>query len=521
MGVYLNPGNEGFAEAVRSQIYVDKTGLIAYTNKVLGSKQRFLCVSRPRRFGKTMAEEMLVAYYGRDCDSRELFAGLDIEKEESFEEHLNKYNVIFLNMVDFLSSSSSENEVIAHIDRQLSEELKEAYKLKDNGDDSTLTDVLNKIYAAQKEKFIFVIDEWDCVFREKEKSTEFQKKYLDYLRVLLKDKSYVALAYMTGILPIKKYGTHSALNMFEEYTMIRPMQLARFMGFTEQEIEDLCREYDMDISETKNWYDGYILRKAGHIYSPKSVVDAMRHGEYDNYWTNTETYEALRKYISMNFDGLKDSVTHMLGGGRCKIRSERFTNDMSTFKSRDDVLTLLVHLGYLAYEAENQEVFIPNEEVRSEFVNAMEENGWQEVMDAIYASEELLEATCRMEADEVARAVSEVHMDTTSILTYNNENSLSCVIALAYYSARKEYTLIRELPSGKGFADMVFLPRKKTDKPALLVELKWDESAEGAIKQIKEKKYVRSLQAYGEKILLVGISYDKTTKEHRCVIEAV
>lgn len=521
MGIYLNPGNEGFAEAVRSQIYVDKTGLIAYTNKVLGSKQRFLCVSRPRRFGKTMAEEMLVAYYCRSCDSKQLFADLDIEKDDSFEEHLNQYNVIFLNMVDFLSRSSSAEEIVACIDKQVSEELKEIYQLEGMMPDSSLPDVLNKIYATQKEKFIFVIDEWDCVFREKERDAEFQRKYLDYLRVLLKDKSYVALAYMTGILPIKKYGTHSALNMFEEYSMLRPMQLARFMGFTEQETEDLCREYGMDISETKHWYDGYILRKVGHIYSPKSVVDAMRHGEYDNYWTNTETYEALRKYISMNFDGLKDAVTHMLGGGRCKVRSERFTNDMTTFKSRDDVLTLLIHLGYLAYDAERQEVFIPNEEVRSEFVNAMEDNGWQEVMDAISASEELLEATCRMEADKVAKAVSEVHMDTTSIVTYNNENSLSCVLALAYYCARKEYTVIRELPSGKGFADMVFLPRKESDKPALLVELKWDKSEEGAIAQIKEKKYVRALQGYIGKILLVGISYDKKTKEHQCVIEAI
>jgi hypothetical protein len=364
-----------------------------------------------------------------------------------------------------------------------------------------------------------IIDEWDCIFRENKEDTTAQNLYLDFLRNFLKDKSYVALAYMTGILPIKKYGTHSALNMFDEFSMTNPRELAEFVGFTESEVKQLCIQYDMDFEETKRWYDGYQFENAEHIYSPRSVVASMLSHCFDSYWNQTETFEALRDYIALNYDGLKDTIVELLAGERKEINSKKFTNDMTTFQSADDVLTLLIHLGYLGYNFSTKEVFIPNSEVASEFCNAIEDTDWHEVIKAVQNSKKLLEATWNQDTKAVAKGLEQAHFET-SILKYNDENSLACVISLAYYSARTYYTQVRELPTGKGFADLVFLPRKNhLDKPAIVVELKWDKSAKGAIAQIKEKNHGKALEDYQGNLLLVGVNYDVKSKKHECEIE--
>ncbi len=519
MGIYLNPGNEAFQMSVSSQIYIDKTGMIEYTNSVIASEQRNICVSRPRRFGKSMAANMLAAYYSKGCDSREIFQDLAAGSLRDFGKHLNQYNLIFLNMQRFLSRSGGTEKLVSYLQNEVLRELREQYGDLISPDEKMLTVALESIFEKTKNGFVFIIDEWDCIFREKQHAVTAQTAYLDFLRDLLKDQPYVQLAYMTGILPIKKYGTHSALNMFDEFSMTDPRMLAQYVGFTESEVALLCEKYQMDFEETQKWYDGYRFSENIHIYSPKSVVDAMRNHSFDSYWTETETYESLKIYIEMNFDGLKDAIIIMLGGGRYPINTRKFQNDMTTFKSKDDVLTLLVHLGYLAYDVGSQEVFIPNQEVEGEFKNAIEDSGWTEVMKALESSDKLLWATLNQKEELVAEAINRVHMETTSILNYNNENSLSCVITLAYYSAKKEYILVREYPSGNGFADIVFLPRKYTSKPAFIVELKWDKSAEGAIAQIKDRHYTKSLEAYEGEILLVGINYDRKSKRHQCLIE--
>ncbi len=519
MGIYLNPRNDGFKKSLNSEIYVDKTELLVYTNSRLDTEQMYICVSRPRRFGKSMAVKMLAAYYCRTCDSRELFQNLKIAQDESYEKHLNQYNVIELNMQDFLSYAQNMEQLIDSLQKKLLRDLKKEYESAVADLEGNLVDVLQQIYADTGEGFVFILDEWDCIFREKKNDIESQTKYLDFLRALLKDKPYVKLAYMTGILPIKKYGTHSALNMFTEFSMTEPKQLAEYVGFTEVEVKNLCETYKMDFDETKRWYDGYRIKESLHIYNPKSVVDAMLNQEFHSYWVNTETYEALKVYIEMNYDGLKDTIVQLLAGEQHTIEIRNFSNDMTTFADQDDVLTLLVHLGYLAYDVKRKEVYIPNEEIRAEFVSAIKGSGWQEVIQTIKRSQELVEKTWAMDREAVAKGIDVVHQDMTSILSYNNENALSCVISLAYYGARTEYTMIRELPTGKGFADIVFLPHKYSDKPAMIVELKWNQSAEGAIKQIKEKDYVKALELYTGDILLVGINYDTKTKNHQCVIE--
>lgn len=519
MGKYLNPSNKGFQIAKNSKIYVDKTGLLKYTNRILDSEQRFICVSRPRRFGKSIAAQMLSAYYGLANDSKSLFQGLEIEQDHTYLQHLNQYDVLFFEMQRFLRRAKSPSRLTDYLQQSVLAELREAFADCALQNETELPLALETISDKTGKGFIFIIDEWDCIFRETKYDVPAQKNYLDFLRDLFKGQTYVKLAYLTGILPIKKYGTHSALNIFYEYSMTEPKGLAEYTGFTEPEVRSLCQTYGMDFSEARKWYDGYIFKNDRHIYNPKSVADAMLNKEFRNYWSGTETYEALKFYIDLNFDGLKDAITAMLGSQRCPVNPRKFQNDMTTFKSRDDVLTLLVHLGYLGYDESSKEVFIPNIEISDEFENAIEGDSWSSVAKILASSDDLLKATLHGDAARVAAGIDAAHMEHTSILSYHDENSLSCVIAIAYFSARKDYQLFREFPSGKGLADIVFVPRASSDKPALVVELKWNKPAHGAVRQIKEKGYVKALEGYRGTILLVGISYDKKTKKHECEIE--
>ncbi len=520
MGIYLNPGNIDFQRALNSEIYIDKSELIKYTNKKLFTEQQFICVSRPRRFGKSMAANMLTAYYSSGCDSREMFSKLKIAEDESFEKHLNKYNVIHINMVNFLERSESIDDMLDYLRKRLLHEIKKENSDVNCFDWNDLVSVLDEVFQEKKIPFIFIIDEWDCIFRVHKSDESSQTKYLNFLRNLLKDQSYVALAYMTGILPIKKYGEHSAINMFTEIAMTNPRELAEYTGFTETEVKLLCEEYKMPFDETKRWYDGYNL-KGVSIYNPRSVVMSMTGHDYDNYWTSTETYEALKVYIEMNFDGLKDTIIELLAGHKAVIDTTTFSNDMVTFETRDDVLTLLVHLGYLTYDFYTKEVSIPNYEISEQFASTIKVMGWSEVANSLKQSDELLKATLNCDEEKVAELVDKAHTDNTSILKYNDENSLSCVISLAYYSARKTYTIERELPAGKGYADLIFRPRKNNSNPAFIVELKCDKSADGALKQIKQKNYADCLKDYSGEILLVGINYNKNDKCHTCKIEKI
>ena len=531
MGVYLNPGADNFIEARKSKIYVDKSGIISYLNSVAGTTQKYVCVSRPRRFGKSMAADMISAYYDRTTEAKELFSGLGIEQDESFEEYANKYDVIALNMQEFLSNSDTMEELLALLKKSVLWDLKDEYPNVRYFDGKNLSRSMRDVFAATRRKFVILIDEWDCIFREYRERKDDQEKYLDFLRDWLKDKSYIALAYMTGILPIKKYGTHSALNMFAEYSMINAGGIAKYTGFTEGEVKSLCEKYHMSFDETKAWYDGYRLEqtieqpKDGkrtetiEIYSPRSVVSSMIEGKFAPYWNQTESFEALRIYIDMNFDGLRDDIIAMMSGESKKIDIRSFTNDMVTFNTADDVMTLLVHLGYLGYDSRSESVFIPNHEIMREYVTATATSRWSEIINSVKKSDELLTATWAMDAARVAEGIENAHIETSHI-QYNDENALSYTLSLAYYAARQYYTMIREMPAGNGFADIIYVPRQKyADKPAMIAELKWNKDADTSIRQIKEKKYVKALEGYVGDVLLIGIDYDKKTRKHECKIE--
>lgn len=391
MGIYLNPPADAFEAILREKIYVDKSGLIAYTNSVLNSSRMLTCFSRPRRFGKSYAAKMLAAYYSKGADS--LFQGLEISGTDTYADHLNKYNVLFLDIAWFISISSNIEKTVTEMQENIIEELRETFPDTIGRSVRSLPVALLQISARTGQKFFIIIDEWDALFREASADEALQKSYIQLLRALFKGvqiSQFLAGAYMTGILPIKKYGTQSALTDFREFSMLEPGLLAEYVGFTEKEVRDLCQTNCMDFAEANKWYNGYRFDKTGHVYSPNSIIEAVINKKFSNYWTQTETYESLKLYIDMDFDGLKTAIIDMLGGQKCRIDTGTFQNDMTSLQGKDDVLTLLVHLGYLAYDDDSKEVYIPNEEVRQEFVRAVKNGSRKELVKAVQLSDQLL-----------------------------------------------------------------------------------------------------------------------------------
>ena len=519
MGTYINIGNAGFQSA-RNGEYVDKSGLIAIVNETLYSKRRFGCVTRCRRFGKSMAAEMLCAYYDQSCDSRSLFADLEIAHDPQFEKHLNKYPVIYLDLSDFVTRFKDDT-IVNEMNKELVDDLHKAYSDVSVEEKDDLMAYLIRIVEAKGQQFIFIIDEWDAICREFKAGTKAMDEYVDWLRRLFKggkSSDVFAGAYMTGILPIKKYKTESALNNFLEYSMVTPRKMARFFGFTKDEVRVLAEKYDMDFDELVKWYDGYQIGNEQSMFNPNSVMQAIDNGYCSSFWASTGAYDAVARYIQMNYEGLKDDIIQMLAGGRCKVNPTKFQNDMSIIRSKDDVLTVLIHLGYLSYDWQKSECYIPNKEVAGELVNAVEDNNWTNVVKSLHASEQLLEATLRGDEDTVARGVDAAHDENTSILSYNDENSLACVLSLAYYYASNDYIIHRELATGKGFADLVMIPRRNVSSPAIIVELKYNQDADTAISQILRKQYPAKVAEYTGDLLLVGINYDKQQKTHQCRI---
>lgn len=521
MGIYINKGNENFRRARNSE-YIDKTGMIAVINSTLDTERSFTCVTRCRRFGKSMAADMLCAYYDKSCDSHELFNGLQITSDESYETHLNKYPVLKLDITNFTTKYKEDPQIISLLQKDVIEELLSAYPTVTSGERDDLMDVLIKITSQTGEKFICVIDEWDAVLREYENDNKIEEEFIKLLRRLFKgdeSKKVFAGVYMTGILPIKKYKTESALNNFKEYSVVEPLRLDKFFGFTKKEVQILAEKYDMPFEDLEKWYDGYQIGKEKSVFNPNSVINAVLDGKCSTYWGKTGTFENVSKFIQMNFDGLKDDVLRMLSGERVDVDTTKFQNDMHVIESKDDVLTVLIHLGYLAYDEDEQQCYIPNMEVGIEMKNAVEATSWKYVSKALESSRKLLRDTLAMKEEAVATALENIHQEETSILSYNDEDSLSCAISIAYYYAKNDYIIHRELASGKGFADLAFIPRQHLDRPAIIVELKYDNDADTAIDQIHRKEYQGKVLEYSSNLLLVGINYDKKTKKHTCVIE--
>ena len=518
MGIYFNPGNASYRGDVNSRIYVDKTGLLGVLNKKIGSAERCVAISHARRFGKSQAAGMIDAYYSKGSDSHELFADKEIAKSPDFETYLNKYNVIHLDVSSFTDSFT--DNVVEKITEYLYDDFKEA--LPDIDYSKAVNSVLSQIFIKTGIPFVIIIDEWDCIIRNMADNQRLVHEYLQFLHTLFKSeesKSFLALGYITGILPIKKIKDESALNNFHEYTMLESDEMTPYFGFTEDEVRALCADYQMNFDTVKQWYDGYRISGID-MYNPNSVYEAMARHRMDSYWKNTSAFDTINTYITLNYDGLKDDVLKMLEGKKVRVDTYGFSNDLSEITSKDDALTALIHLGYLAYDG--GKAYIPNYEVSVAYKLALRKSGWSEVAKSIALCDELLDETIEGNAKRVAEIIELSHEAYTSISEYNDENSLSCAITMAYFTAPAYYTVIRELPSGKGYADIAMIPRSDTrDMPPILVELKYNKDAESAIKQIHERRYTGALKAVDDEIIVVGVNYDPGSKEHECVIERV
>ena len=520
MGTFINIGNAGF-KRIRNSEYVDKSGLISVVNGSLFTERCFSCVTRCRRFGKSMAAKMLCAYYDHSVDSRSLFTDLEIASDPSFEEHLNKYPVIYLDLTEFVTRFH-DDDIVGVVDTRLREDVMKAYPQVESQEGDDLMDCLVRIAGETGDQFVFIIDEWDAICREFKPGTTAMDRYVNWLRRMFKGvnaTNVFAGVYMTGILPVKKYKTESALNNFIEYSMVEPVDMARYFGFTKEEVRALAEKHGTDFDELVKWYDGYQIGDELSMFNPNSVMQALISRRCRSFWASTGAFDAVANYIHMNFEGLKDDIIKMLAGGRSSVDPTGFQNDMSVIHSRDDVMTALIHLGYLSYNGREDECYIPNREVAGEMVNAVKTTNWLPVINALNQSKRLLQSTLDGDCEAVAQGVDVAHDENTSILSYNNENSLACVLSIAYFYARNDYVIHRELPTGKGFADLVLIPRKNVNTPAIVLELKFNCDADSAINQILRRQYPAKVAQHTGDLLLVGINYDREKKTHECQIQ--
>ena len=551
MGDFLNPcnGNSFTILAKRKDryLFVDKTDFIEITNKRLDEDDRFIAVTRPRRFGKTVTADMLLAYYSKAYAEQRIFDNLKISGKDSYTEYLNKYDVIYIDMnsiKDKYTSYKSDSSVYVEGIDDLVDFMQYMImlELKKNSDyaeqiskdpligKKSLSSALQAICTYTGEKFILIMDEWDLIYRDYRDDNALQEKFIELLRGLFKSKSgqaCFALVYLTGILPIKKYNSQSALNVFKEYNMLRPVPYEKYFGFTEEEIDEIVKSPSCRITrqELKDWYEGYRLNGID-IYNPNSVVSAVTDGVCQSYWSGTSSNEEVVRLINMNFDGIKDDIISLIEGSSIQFSCTTFQNDMVSIKNKDDIFSLLVCLGYLGCmdDGDNYRLaYVPNREIKNALADLVKVQPWFNSMPVIERSESLFEAITALDGDRTAEIITQIHNSPNiSLLTYNREESMVfCLISGLMWSTEKEYECFRELQSGKGSADLVYVPKRNARLPVLLIEFKYGRSAEEALHQIKEKEYFSRYRNgdYQNDILLIGISYNPKTKDHQCIIE--
>lgn len=522
MGAFINPGYEVFEMSRNFECFVDKSLLLCELNKLVNGMKRFVCVSRPRRFGKTIMAQMISTYYSRGCDSRSVFEGLEFGKTENFDQYLNKFNIVKIDCNNFSSyvNKTGEKSFVNQIQQVVMREFPEEFPEINFSDCNQISECIRKVYKETGEKFVIIMDEYDLEVRMSQPENLHQE-YLDFLVSLFKNDNLgpaIALAYITGILPIVKDKFQSKLNNFRQKTMLDTIGFEKSFGFTEDEVKSLCDRFNIDYQECKRWYQGYEIEGVS-IFNPEAIVEVIDSKKFKNHWSATGSYESVRTYIEMNHDGTKDSIVKMLSGEKIDIDVNPYDNTLDHFESKDDVFTYLIHLGYLAYDQNNKSCFIPNREVRDEWVTAIRRNAnYANVMRFVNESENLLQATINGDENAVSTSIKASHELVCNNLNFNNEGSYQSAIIMAYFYANCKYTIIKEMTTGKGYADVVFIPYVP-NLPAIIVELKVNKSTETAITQIRDKEYSQSLSQYQGNLLFVGINYDETTKEHECKIE--
>ena len=524
MGFYVNPGNANF-KVIKKDDYVDKTGLISVINQSICTRRMLSCVSRPRRFGKSYAAHMLAAYYDCSVDSHELFDGLEISRDPSYEENINHYHVLYLDITGFMSDASLE-ELPAYITERIIKDLNRVFP--DIEPENSLREYLSSAVDATGRQFIAIIDEWDAPIRAARSTADTQLVFLEFLRSLFKSditRKVFAAAYMTGILPIKKDGSQSAISEFDEYTILDPGDFATYVGFTEQEVEHICKKNGVSLEKMKEWYNGYTIYlnedEKISIYNPNSVMKAAYRGRFRSYWVFSSAVNGAADYINLDFDGLGEAAEKLAAGLEVSYNTTKFQNDLTSFQSANDVLTLLTHFGYLTYDMDRCVGWLPNHEIKDEFGGMIHCITHAETIRRIKESEQLLADIIMGKEAAVAENLQNIHMRESAPVWYNNEQALRAVVKLAFFTYRDHYIKLEELPGGTGYVDIAYIPKKYDPSPALIIELKAGGTPEEAIGQIRSRNYPASVDGLGTSVVLVAITYDKAdkTKSHHCRIE--
>lgn len=501
-----------FRKILKRKIYVDKSLLIAHLNPLIGTNECFVCITRPRRFGKTINATMLGAYYTKGFDGDELFQCLKISREKTYREHLNQHNVIYIDFSQMPDLCNSYQDYMKNILDELRQDLVEYYpQLKKKN-----YSMLSRMLLDTGDSFIFILDEWDSIFHEKFIGSSEIYLFLKFLKGLLKDQPYVELAYMTGVLPITKYSSGSELNMFHEYNFMNDYVFENYFGLLEEEVEELCQVHtNICYQELKYWYDGYRTHDGKSLFNPRSVNCALSDGICLNYWTETGPMNEIADCIEHNVAEVREDIVRMVTGIPVEVDLQGYSATEQRLNTRDEILSAMVVYGFLSYH--DGRLTIPNHELMEKYQRILSRDSMGGIKEIVEQSREMLQATLNRDENKVASILESVHDREIPFLSYNDENSLSCVITLCYLYARKDYTIEREAKSGKGYCDYIFLPRK-SNLPAILLELKVGKSCEEAIKQIKERKYVQKVKS-AQEVLFVGINYNKHNKQHTCLIE--
>ena len=503
-----------FEETRNTDIYVDKSMLIDKISSHIRTNSKYICITRPRRFGKTINASMLGAYYTKGYDSSDLFNDLNIAQTDSYLSHLNCHNVIYMDLSQMPDECNQYHQYIASIRKKLRKDILENYSELINDDYDSISQLLKET----EDSFIFILDEWDSIFYKKFMSQEDKNAYLQFLKGLLKDQPYVELAYMTGVLPISKYSSGSELNMFDEFNFMNDNIYDLFLGFHEDEVRKLCQEYStVSYEEVKKWYDGYYLSDGRSLFNPRSVKNALLRGRCLNYWTETGPMNEIADCIEHNVDAVREDVVKLVAGLSIPVKLEGYSASELQMDTRDEILSAMVVYGFLSYH--DGMLRIPNHELMEKFQRVLSRKSMGSVREIVLRSREMLDATREENGEKVAQILEDVHDREIPFLQYNDENALSCVITLCYLAARDDYEVIREAKSGKGYCDYLFRPLRPSH-PAIILELKVDGSCEQALAQIREKNYMQEVEDCKE-ILLVGINYDSRSKHHECQIEKI
>ncbi len=534
MGLFLNciAPYEKYKSLSLSQYFIDKTELLEEFIYGLGGEAQYICITRPRRFGKTVMANMIAAFLGKAEDSSPIFDMLKIAKSKQYYDHLNKYDVIYIDFSEVPENCVSYEQYITRISEGLKSDLAAAYPELQLDINKPVWDILSILFEIKdKQKFVFVMDEWDALFHMPFSTDRDKQDFLLFLKSLLKSKAYVQLAYMTGILPIAKYSDGSELNMFIEYNMATKIRFSEYFGFLDDEVDTLYARY---IENTRKpritrenlrvWYDGYNTAAGERLYNPRSIVCALKDNQLANYWTSSGTYDSIFGYIKDNIADVRDDLALMLSGESVPADIQEYAATSMELKTRDEIYSAMVVYGLLTYE--DGCVSIPNKELMDSFASMMKkEASLGYVYRLANASMKMLRATLDGDTDTMAEILQYAHNTETPILSYNNETELSAVVNLVYLSARDKYRIEREDKAGKGYVDFIFYPVKMRDD-CIILELKVDHTPDEAIAQIKEKEYalkfkgkLEEISKYKGRILAVGICYSKETKEHSCKVE--